>query len=481
MPSVIEAHQVSKQFFLRRNRVGSLKEQVLAVFDARRREVFEPFWALRDITMTVRRGESLGLIGRNGSGKSTLLKLIAGIHRPTGGRLLVRRGARIGSMIELGVGFHGELSGTENVYLNASVHGLTRPEIDALYPRIVEYSGLGGFMDLPLKNFSSGMHMRLGFAISAHLDPDILLVDEVFAVGDADFQQRCMQTMRAFAEEGRTIVFVSHAAPAVKAICHRVCLLHDGRLLFDGDVDRGLREYQRVLADPEVHGRPLPGPSASERPSRLTEGEAAEPWHRAVHGGRWAEAGRWQYEFLRSQGLRPDHFVLDVGCGSLAGALHLLPFMEQSHYWGIERERALFEAGVQVELARANVRPERGHFVINERFDLSEVPYRFDFAIANSLFARLSLNEIARVVVNVTRHLKPDGRFYATWFDNPDPLCLEAIARPGGLVTYPDAEPYHYAFAQLAAICQAAGVAAERLDDRSHPRGEAVMVMRRTP
>jgi ABC-type polysaccharide/polyol phosphate transport system ATPase subunit len=173
--------------------------------------------------------------------------MIAGIHRPTSGRLLVRRDAKISSMIELGIGFHPELTGRENVALSASIHGLSRAEIDRIYDAVVEYSGLEHFIDVPIKNYSSGMHMRLGFAIAANLEPDILLLDEIFAVGDADFQQRCSETINRFITEGKTIVFVSHAASSVRAICKRVCVLDAGELLFDGDVEGGLAFYSRLL------------------------------------------------------------------------------------------------------------------------------------------------------------------------------------------------------------------------------------------
>jgi len=250
MEPVIVAEHLSKRFILRHNRDGELKVRFLGLFHAHKRERREEFWALRDVSATIGHGEAVGVVGRNGSGKSTLLKLIAGLHRPTGGRLLVPRAARIGTMIELGVGFHGQLTGQENVYLNTSIHGLTRAETDAIYPAIVAYSGLEHFMDVPLKNYSSGMHMRLGFAIAAHLDPDILLIDEVFAVGDAEFQRQCMRTVAEFRGRGKTIFFVSHSPEAVRLICRRVLVLEHGELLFDGNVDEGLDFYARLLADP---------------------------------------------------------------------------------------------------------------------------------------------------------------------------------------------------------------------------------------
>jgi ABC-type polysaccharide/polyol phosphate transport system ATPase subunit len=248
--AIIDAQSVSKQFLLRHNAAVELKVRVLSLLHPKHRQSIEPFWALRDVSLRIEHGEAIGLVGRNGSGKSTLLKLIAGTHRPTSGRMMVARGTRISSMIELGVGFHPELTGRENVFLSASIHGLSRADIDRIYDRIVEYSGLEHFIDVPLKNYSSGMHIRLGFAIAANLDPDMLLLDEIFAVGDADFQQRCSATIERFIAEGKTIVFVSHAPSAIRAICRRVCVLEQGQLMFDGGVEEGLSFYSELLTRP---------------------------------------------------------------------------------------------------------------------------------------------------------------------------------------------------------------------------------------
>jgi len=245
---VIDAQQVSKRFLLRHNRSNDLKVRFLAVFHETYREVVEEFWALRDVSLTIRNGEAVGVIGRNGSGKSTLLKIVAGLHTPTAGRMLVSADARIGAMIELGVGFHPELSGEENVYLNASVYGLNRAQISKMYPAVVAYSGLEHFMDTPLKAYSSGMQLRLGFAVAANLNPEILLLDEIFAVGDAEFQRRCMDTLEQFREDGKTILFVSHSPAAIRSMCDRVCVLDSGRLEFDGDVEEGLAFYEQLIA-----------------------------------------------------------------------------------------------------------------------------------------------------------------------------------------------------------------------------------------
>ena len=246
MEAVIVAEQVSKRFDIHHNRAYALKTRMLGMIYKRYRPRVEDFWALRDVSLTVGRGEAVGLVGRNGSGKSTLLKLIAGIHRPTSGRVLVRRGATISTMIELGVGFHPELSGRENVYLNASVYGLSRADVDRIDDAVVDYSEIAQFIDEPIKNYSSGMVMRLGFAVAAHLDPEVLLLDEIFAVGDEAFQAKCRQTMMQFIDRGRTVVFVSHSAESVQQICTRVCVLSDGRKVFDGDTAEGLALYHEM-------------------------------------------------------------------------------------------------------------------------------------------------------------------------------------------------------------------------------------------
>jgi len=250
MTPLIDLRNVSKRYWLRKNRSGDLKSRVLAMVHKDKREMREELWALRDVSITVGHGEAVGLIGRNGSGKSTLLKLIAGIHRPTAGSVLVSRGIQIGTLIELGIGFHLELSGRENVHLNAAIHGMSAAQIAEIYPAVVEYSGLRDFMDVQLKNYSSGMHMRLAFAVAANLDPDVLLLDEIFAVGDEEFQKQCRRTMEQFLAAGKTILFVSHSAYTVREVCRRVCLLEHGRLLFDGPADEGLAVYQKLILHP---------------------------------------------------------------------------------------------------------------------------------------------------------------------------------------------------------------------------------------
>lgn len=247
MAAAIEVRHVWKRFTIRHNRADSLKERFVGLFNRRYRERREIFWALREINLTVEPGEALGLIGPNGSGKSTLLRLIARTLYPTQGEIIVR--GRVAPMIEIGVGFHQELTGHENIYLNASLYGLTRREVDRLYRDIVEFSELGEFIDVPVKNYSTGMYARLGFSIAVHLDPDILLIDEVLAVGDERFQKKCMERMMEFRRRGKTILFVSHNATAVKQLCDRAYLLAQGMVVALGGVASVLEAYETRLLD----------------------------------------------------------------------------------------------------------------------------------------------------------------------------------------------------------------------------------------
>jgi ABC-type polysaccharide/polyol phosphate transport system ATPase subunit len=244
----IQIVNVSKAFVIRHNKADSLKSKFIGLFYKRYREEKEILWALRDVSLNISRGEAFGLIGRNGSGKSTLLKVIAGIYAPTKGKVELPNGSRMGTMIELGVGFHPDLTGRENIFLGASIHGLSRKEIEEIYGAVVEFSELKEFMDTPVKNYSSGMHARLGFALAVNLNPDVLLIDEVLAVGDEAFQKKCTDQMERFRAEGKTIIFVSHSAGAVKDVCDKACVLDHGSMIFLGPADEAIDHYHEVLA-----------------------------------------------------------------------------------------------------------------------------------------------------------------------------------------------------------------------------------------
>jgi ABC-type polysaccharide/polyol phosphate transport system ATPase subunit len=242
-PGRIVADRVSQRFRVSARPHRTLKDLVVS----RGRVPTTDVWALRDVSLQVEPGEAVGLVGRNGSGKTTLLKLISGIFRPTSGQ--VGAGGRVGSLLELGAGFHLDFTGRENVYLNGSIHGLSRARVRELMDEIVAFAELERFIDLPVRTYSSGMYMRLGFSVAAHIEADVLLLDEVFAVGDEDYQRKCFFKIHDFKRRGGTIVFVSHDAQAVERLCDRAVLLKQGEVAFDGATREAIARYRRLLAD----------------------------------------------------------------------------------------------------------------------------------------------------------------------------------------------------------------------------------------
>ena len=213
----------------------------------------ESFWALRDVDLEIHNGEVIGIIGRNGSGKSTLLKILSRITEPTAG--VARLRGRVASMLEVGTGFHPELTGRENIYLSGSIMGMRKSEIDRRFDEIVEFAEIARFLDTPVKHYSSGMFVRLGFSIAAHLDPEILIIDEVLAVGDAAFQRRCLGKMGEVTKGGRTVLFVSHNMAAVRSLCTRCYHLSAGRVVFVGPAHEGVASYNRLAMPPGLESR----------------------------------------------------------------------------------------------------------------------------------------------------------------------------------------------------------------------------------
>jgi lipopolysaccharide transport system ATP-binding protein len=244
----IQVERVSKSYRLAHEaRADTLRDAVMGrvrgLFSGRARDTqpAEEFWALSDVSFDLPKGEVLGIVGRNGAGKSTLLKVLSRITEPTRGRIVMR--GRVASLLEVGTGFHPELTGRENIYLNGGILGLTRAEIRARFDAIVDFAEVSRFLDTPVKHYSSGMYVRLAFAVAAHLEPEILIVDEVLAVGDAEFQRKCIGKMGEVAGGGRTVLFVSHNLSAVRALCTRAILMEKGRCVAGGTVDDVLARY----------------------------------------------------------------------------------------------------------------------------------------------------------------------------------------------------------------------------------------------
>ncbi len=236
----IELEHVGKRYWKLQER--SLLRSLIPFGGPNRSEL----WALRGVGLQIGGGETVGIIGRNGAGKSTLLRLLAGVSQPTTGSVTMR--GRVAPLLSVGVGFHQEMTGRENIYVNGMLLGLTRAEIDARFDAIVAFSELEDFIDTPVKFYSSGMYMRLGFSVAIHVDPDVLLVDEVLAVGDVGFQLRCFDRMRALQRAGTTVVLVTHSMHAIHLLCPRAVVMHRGELVFDGDSDSAIARYHELMA-----------------------------------------------------------------------------------------------------------------------------------------------------------------------------------------------------------------------------------------
>lgn len=342
-PGEISVDGVSRRFRVHAREARTLKD----LFVQRGRTEATDVWALRDVSLRVQPGDAVGLIGRNGSGKTTLLRLIAGIIKPTSGS--VSAGGRIGSLLELGAGFHQDFTGRENVFLNGAIQGLRRDDIRRRFDEIVAFAELEHAIDRPVRTYSSGMTMRLGFAIAAFLDADILLLDEVFAVGDEAFQRKCFGRIFRFKQDGGTIVFVSHDASAVERLCERSVLLDHGRVAFDGPTREAVSRYRRVLAD-EV--------DPAERGAGLREWGSGEAAIRSA-----ALVGREGSE--RLQFLSGEPFALEVAVDAAAG---IAPRLQLE----LHDDAGTLVGGESVDLAELGWSPANGAGVV--RYELDPLP-----------------------------------------------------------------------------------------------------------
>ncbi len=361
----------------------------------------EHVWALTDVSFDVAPGEVLGIIGKNGAGKSTLLKILTGITEPTTGQVTLR--GRVASLLEVGTGFHGELTGRENIFLNGSILGMTRAEIRRKFDEIVAFSGVEKFLDTPVKRYSSGMYMRLAFSVAAHLEQEILLVDEVLAVGDAEFQKKCLGKMDEVARAGRTVLFVSHNLGAVRKLCSRAILLQGGRSAFDGPAHEAI---QRYIADKEQ------APPDGWRDDDAASGNRLRATHPDVHmdaGGTLALAG----EFELAQPLREVAVGVAIERADDASAV----LGTQSYLMGNRAEA-----------------PAPGRTAWSFRIDFGPLllmpgSYRARIVISDPLYTVAEFTDAVRIDVAASNelgitHLPPSwGNFFArpTWAIGPTP------------------------------------------------------------
>src|ERR1700734_1950635 len=241
----VDVRGVSKRFRLAHGKHNSLKERIIHGG----RTPHEDFWALKDVSLVAHEGETVGILGRNGSGKSTLLKCVCGVLQPTSGEVMVR--GKLAGLLELGAGFQQDLTGRENIYLNGSMLGMTKKQVDRVFDDIGDFSELEEFIDGPVKFYSSGMYVRLGFAVAVNVDPDILVIDEVLAVGDERFQRKCIDRVKLFRREGRTILLVTHSPDQVRAICDRAVVLSHGDMVIEGLPGEAVRVFREGLLEEE--------------------------------------------------------------------------------------------------------------------------------------------------------------------------------------------------------------------------------------
>jgi ABC-type polysaccharide/polyol phosphate transport system ATPase subunit len=297
MPSAIEIRDLSKRFRLHHEQFSSLKQRILHAGKI----PYEDFWALRDVDFTIEEGETFGLVGHNGSGKSTLLKCIAGIIKPTAGEIVTR--GRVAALLELGAGFQPELSGRENVYLNASLLGMSKRFVDSRFDEIVAFAELEPFIDNQVKYYSSGMYVRLGFAVAVNMEPDILIVDEVLTVGDELFQRKCLDRVKRFQREGRTIVVVTHAPDLVRQVCTGAAVLDHGILVGNGTPAEAIRSYREHLLRRRAYAE------VEQLSELISIGEDGEQVHAGSVGSGDTQAGT--SSDLVITGVRFEHPHLD--------------------------------------------------------------------------------------------------------------------------------------------------------------------------
>jgi lipopolysaccharide transport system ATP-binding protein len=332
----IRAEHLAKSYTIGTGpRHDTLRDELMAGLTSLLRRRVSPapddtFWALRDVSFEIKTGEIVGIIGRNGAGKSTLLKILSRITEPTRGQAEVR--GRVGSLLEVGTGFHDELTGRENIYLSGAIMGMTRAEIGRKFDEIVAFAEVSRFLDTPVKRYSSGMYVRLAYAVAAHLEPEILLIDEVLSVGDLAFQRKCLQHAQRLRERDATVLFVSHSMLTVNAMCERVICLADGQVRFDGPPDQVIRAYEADVPAPHRGGiRPAGRRSSLDEPIAITSIELLDETGRPRQAFEHGERLRIRIHFDARSDLPNPNFVVafirsdGVACCNHSSALDGLP------------------------------------------------------------------------------------------------------------------------------------------------------------
>lgn len=396
MKPILEVQHVGKKFRIKHVAGGylSLRERITHVVK-RKREEIEDFWALQDVSFSIQPGESIGIIGRNGAGKSTLLKVLSRITRPTTGKILLR--GRIASLLEVGTGFHPELTGSENIFFNGSLLGMKRKEIISKFDEIVSFSGVEKFLDTPLKHYSSGMQLRLAFSVAAFLEPEILVIDEVLAVGDSEFQKKCFGKMEDVSKSGKTILFVSHNLSAVSQLCTKSILLDKGQIVKQGATGSIISAYNDMIM---AIGQPqdilvVAGMTLSEVKFQIDSAVGANKLKFSFHVFQHEINILSGMALLIYNSLNERVGIVDLRCARLyevssasknyrvEGWIHSLPLIEGTYYMGIYIASNLFQ-GNKYNLGFFEISPSPKEIIPYPSRDRGFVEFDASFEIAES-------------------------------------------------------------------------------------------------
>ncbi len=406
----IRVENLSKLYHIgqRESAYKTLRESIMNLF-SRRDGKPDTFWALKDVSFQVKRGEAVGIIGRNGAGKTTLLKILTRITEPTEGIAEIH--GRVGSLLEVGTGFHPELTGRENIFLNGAILGMTKNEIKRKFDEIVAFAEIEKFMDTPVKRYSSGMYVRLAFAVAAHLEPEILLVDEVLAVGDVGFQKKCLGKMGDVAKEGRTVLFVSHNMGAIRGLCQRTVWINDGHILDDGETQRVVSRYMNAVTKGFAQGRAKDNEQVIIEQIVFRNCRGEETLNFAFGDDLLVEI-----HFRARQSIRKPHFWIAIAgrSGSLFGASMLFDGHCPDHIEGKAVITCVFKSIPllpQLYTVSMGVRAEDGMTLLTETKEVgffNVVGRMKDIGLTGELADVLSWNSMP-MVIPYEWHL-PDGR-----------------------------------------------------------------------
>lgn len=428
----VDVQSVSKRFRLYHEKYTSLKEKLIHVG----RVPYESLWALRDVAFEVEEGETVGILGRNGSGKSTLLKCVCGVLQPTSGQVVVR--GKLAGLLELGAGFQMDLSGRENIYLNGSMLGLSKREVDRLFDDIVAFAELEQFIDNQVKFYSSGMYVRLGFAVAVNVDPDVLVIDEVLAVGDERFQRKCMDRIKRFQEEGRTILFVTHSPDQVRAICDRAVVLSDGQMIALGPPGEAVRSFrEHLLASGDVLSGNLGQPSGDAAGAQPEQGAEVQGGAAGATVGQ--SGGTTLHDPSRPVRLR-EVTVAQADASEQSYLVSGKPLSVQVGYEAMAPSRGVvFSIDIRDNEGMTLVHTDTD--MLGTSLDLSAGPGTVEFTLESFPF----LDGVYEVNAGI---LSPRGGFVYDW---QEPACRFELMYPGqetGMVALPTRVTVHSAGAE---------------------------------